>query len=102
MDQRVYTLGVWRVKSGNEAAFITAWKEMGAAFLKLAHPPHAGSGTLVQSLTDPTQFYSFGPWESLADIQAMRSDTSAREGIARLRALCVEATPGSFRVVATA
>ncbi len=102
MNQRVYTLGAWRVKPGGETAFIAAWKELGAVFLNLPHPPPAGSGTLIQSLSDPTQFYSFGPWESLADVQAMRQDASAQTGIARLRALCVEATPGSFQVVATA
>lgn len=101
MPQTVYTLGVWRVKSGNETAFIEAWKDLGAIFLWLPHPPPAGQGTLIQSLTDASLFYSFGPWMSLADIQAMREDKTAQDGIARLRTLCVEATPGSFQVVAT-
>lgn len=102
MIEPVYTLGVWRVKPGSEASFIAAWKDLGDIFLRLPHPPQAGKGTLVQSLTDPSLFCSFGPWRRAADIQAMREDKAAQEGIARLRALCVDATPGSFRVVAIA
>jgi dihydrofolate reductase len=36
------------------------------------------------------------------DVQAMREDKTAQDGIPRLRALCTEATPGTFQVVATA
>lgn len=101
MTESVYTLGVWRVKAGAEADFIAAWKDLGAIFLQLPQPPPSGQAALIQSLTDPSLFYSFGPWKSLDDVQAMREDTTAQEGIARLRALCTEATPGSFHVVAT-
>jgi hypothetical protein len=31
----------------------------------------------------------------------MREDKTAQDGIARLRAFCTEATPGSFQVVAS-
>lgn len=95
-----YTLGVWRVKEGHEAEFIAAWKAVGEAFLQLANPP--GPGTLVRSQSDPTLFYSFGPWSRAEDIQSMRGDTRARAAIERLADLCTEATPGTFQVVATA
>ena len=97
----MYTLGVWRVKPGNEAAFVAAWKELGRIFARLPQPP-VGKGTLIQSLADPLLFYSFGQWDTLADIQAMRNSPAAQEGINRVRVLCSEATPGSFRVVAEA
>lgn len=102
MSEAVYTLGAWRVKPGQEADFIAAWQDLGAVFQRLPQPPPAGQGTLVQSLTEPTLFYSFGPWRQMADIQAMRADPEAQAALARLRALCVEAAPGSFQVVATA
>lgn len=101
MEEAVYTLGVWRVKPGQEAAFIAAWKELGAIFKNLPDPP-GGRAALIQSLTDPALFYSFGPWQSLEAIQAMRANPKAQEGIAKLRELCTEAVPGSFRVVAEA
>ena len=100
MEEAVYTRGVWRVKQGKEDAFIEAWKALGGIFSQLSQPP--GKGTLLQSLTDPLLFYSFGPWSSLADIEAMRENPKAQKGINRIRELCTEATPGGFRVVAEA
>lgn len=99
MPEPVYTLGVWRVEPEREAEFIAAWRELGRIFAHLPEPP-TGKGVLVQSLSDPTLFYSFGPWDSLEDVQAMRESPRAREGIRKLVELCAEATPGSFRVVA--
>ena len=100
MEEAIYTLGVWRVKPGQEVGFIEAWKALGDIFSQLPQPP--GKGTLIQSLDDPLLFYSFGPWSSLADVQAMRNNSHAQAGIDKLRALCTEATPGGFRVVAEA
>jgi len=99
MQGDVYTLGVWKVKPGEEESFIAVWKELGDFFLSLPKPP--GPGTLVQSLEDATLFYSFGPWNSLEDIQAMRAHPQASAMIGKLASLCETATPGSFRVVAT-
>jgi heme-degrading monooxygenase HmoA len=99
MDGSVYTLGVWRVKPGRESEFIEGWKDLGRLFAKLPMPP-GGKGTLVQSLSDPLLFYSFGEWVSMEAIQAMRKDAVAQAGIQKLADLCTEAIPGSFRVVA--
>jgi hypothetical protein len=98
MQDLVYTLGVWKVKPGQEEEFVAAWKELGGVFAALERPP--GPGTLVQSLSDPALFYSFGPWRQLQDVQAMRSDPRAQAAIQRLISLCTEAMPGTFRVVA--
>jgi heme-degrading monooxygenase HmoA len=99
MAEAVYTLGVWRVKADQEADFIAAWKHLGEVFNRLPQPP-GHSGYLIQSLTDQALFYSFGQWDSLQAIQAMREDAGAQAEIRRLRELCTEATPGSFRLVA--
>src|SRR5512140_3952457 len=98
MGESIYTLGVWRVKPGKEAEFTAAWKALGAVFSKLDLPP-GGHGTLVQSLSDPQLFYSWGEWPSLESVQAMRRDPRAQQGIAAIGELCSEATPGSFKVV---
>ena len=97
MAKGYYTHAMWRVKPGNEEAFVQAWKALAAALTSLPHP--GTQGTLIQSLTDPTLFYSFGPWDTLEDIAAMRSDPAAQEAIKRVRELCEEATPGAYRVV---
>jgi hypothetical protein len=99
MSDEIYTLGVWLVKAGRQADFIEAWRGLGGFFMSLPHPP--GEGTLVQSLDEPRQFYSFGPWRTLDDVQEMRSHPDARREIGRLMELCDEGRPGTFRVVAT-
>ncbi len=99
MTGDVYTLGVWKVKPGKEHEFVEAWRALGSYFYALPKPP--GPGTLVQSVQDSTLFYSFGPWGSIDDIQAMRADPRTPTEIDKLAALCEEATPGTFRVVAS-
>lgn len=100
MADEIYTLGFWRVKDGKEDEFVEAWKALGVYFGSLPNPP--GQGTLVQSVDDPQQFYSFGPWRSLDDIQEMRSRPETANEIGKLMDLCEEGRPGAFRVVATA
>jgi heme-degrading monooxygenase HmoA len=100
MSDEIYTLGVWRVKEGKQSEFVEAWKGLGRHFRSLPHPP--GEGTLLQSLDDPQQFYSFGPWRTLDDIHAMRGDPGTPKQIGKLMDLCEEGRPGTFRVVGTA
>lgn len=100
MSDEVYTLGVWRVKHGREDEFVAAWQALGRYFNGLPHPP--GKGTLLQSLDEPQQFYSFGPWLSIDDIQEMRNHPETPTEISRLMDLCEDGRPGAFRVAATA
>jgi quinol monooxygenase YgiN len=101
MSESIYTLGVWRVKPGREAEFIEAWKGLSAEFSRLENPP-GGHGTLVQSLSEPQLFYSWGEWPSLEAIQAMRQDPTAQAGIKKIAELCAESVPGTFKLVASA
>ncbi|MEX0648935.1 MAG: hypothetical protein WEA56_01530 [Balneolaceae bacterium] len=98
MKQQIYTLGAWHVQDGKQQEFITAWKELGEVFGALPDPP--GKGILIQSTSDSTLFYSFGPWNNMEAIEIMRNNPQAQEGIQKLIDLCTEAAPGSFRVVA--
>jgi len=100
MSDEVYTLGAWRVKNGRQREFVEAWLALGQYFASLPHPP--GKGTLLQSVDDAQQFYSFGPWRDLDDIEEMRSQPQTRTEIGKLMDLCEEGRPGTFRVVATA
>lgn len=100
MSDEIYTLGDSRVKDGKQSEFVEAWKALGSYFRSLPLPP--GEGTLLQSIDDPLQFYSFGPWRSLEDVQEMRSRPDTAGEIGKLMELCEEGRPGAFRVVATA
>lgn len=98
MKHEVYTHAEWCVCEGKQKEFIEAWKELGVIFGSLPDPP--GRGTLVQSSRDANLFYSFGPWSCMEAVEAMRQDHRAQEGIRKLLDLCVEASPGAYRVVA--
>ena len=100
MTDEVYTLGAWRVKDGKQSEFVAAWQTLGRYFNSLPHPP--GTGTLLQSVDDAQQYYSFGPWAAIDHIQEMRSQPETPSEIAKLMELCEEGRPGTFRVVATA
>lgn len=98
----IYTLGRWVVLPGREDEFVSAWRALAQLFLSLEHPPPEGTGVLVRSLDDPRVFYSFGPWDDPAHVAEMRAhpDTAARIGA--LVALCEDAAPGGYEVVARA
>lgn len=95
MDEVYYTHALWKVKAGKFEEFIAAWKGLSEVFLATGGTTH---GTLIQSLSDPTVFYSFGPWASLEHIQEMRAEPGSQAAIGRLRELCNEANPGTYRV----
>ncbi len=97
MEQHVYTHARWRVRPGNEEAFVEAWTALAEAFSRLDQPPLWG--TLLRSVTEPNVFYSFGPWRSAADVERMRSHETAQAAMSALRQLCEEASPGLYQVV---
>jgi len=93
----VYTHALWKAKPGREQDLIDAWQGLADAFLSLPNPP--GRGTLIQSVDDPTVFYSFGPWPSMEAVDAMRADPGSAEARARLLDACETATPAAYRLV---
>lgn len=98
MEENYYTHAMWKVQPGKEAEFVAAWQALSEVFSSLDGKPLWGS--LLQSLAEPSLFFSFGPWQSLSAIEAMRADPSAQAALAKVKALCVEAVPGGYRRVA--
>ena len=99
MEHPPFTLARWLVRPGQEDAFVVAWQELGDFFLSLPQPTRWG--LLLRSVDEPRLFYSFGPWPSVEAIAAMRADPRAASALGRLTALCEEASPGTYLVVAT-
>lgn len=97
MLDRVFTHALWRVRPGQEQAFVADWTALADVFARLDRPPFWG--TLLQSASDPHVFYSFGPWPSAEAVAEMRRDEAAAAAMARLRGHCEEATPGLYREV---
>jgi heme-degrading monooxygenase HmoA len=93
----VYTAGIWTVKPGREEEFVALWREL--ADWTLGSFPVA-QGTLLRSRDDPSRFLSFGPWESVEQIDAWRSSPEWQERVARLREVLDAFEPGSYDVAA--
>ncbi len=98
VNDKPFTLAVFRVESTNVPAFKAAWTNLCTAFLRLPAPP-AGPMTLIQSTEDPQVFQSLGPWHSTRDIEAMRADPEIVPLMNAMVALCAEAKPRMFNVL---
>lgn len=97
-ESTYYTHAEWRVAPGREVEFMNAWRALTIVFANL--PARPLWGTLLASEREPGLFYSFGPWENIADIEAMRANPDAQVALESVAALCERATPGTFRQVA--
>jgi heme-degrading monooxygenase HmoA len=97
MNDQAFTLAKYRVKEGREEDFINSWNGLAEIFSSLTNPPLWG--TLIWHQTDRTLFYSFGPWQSMEDVKAMRANDKAQDAFRRLNELCVELIPGDFEVI---
>jgi heme-degrading monooxygenase HmoA len=91
-----YTSGVWKVKPGQDDAFVQAWTE----FVKWASEmPGSGTFRLVRDLESPGTYQSFAPWESFDAQQAWKSLPEFRERIMRVRAHCEDFQPFTYELV---
>jgi heme-degrading monooxygenase HmoA len=81
---RVFTLGIWTVKNGREGDFVDAWRAL-ADRTKSDFPEE--TATLLRDRDEPNRFISFGPWESLEQIEQWRSSDTFKQGVGALRAM---------------
>jgi heme-degrading monooxygenase HmoA len=68
---RIWTHGVWTVKSGREDEFIEAWRAMARSAVAEFHP--AESPHLLREQERPNVFRSFGWWEDEETVQRFRA-----------------------------
>ncbi len=96
---QLFTLGQWKVKPGQEEAFIEAW----AAFARWTaeHYKGAGTGSLLQDSQRAGEFVSFGAWESPEQVSAWRASPEFKAFGETARRLCDEFQPRSLRLVAS-
>jgi heme-degrading monooxygenase HmoA len=86
----VYTLGIWTVTPGREENFVEAWKEL-ADHTKADFPEE--TATLLRDRDQPNRFISFGPWESLEQIERWRSSDTFKRGVGKLREVLEDFVP---------
>jgi heme-degrading monooxygenase HmoA len=92
----VYTLGLWRARSGQEDGFIAAWEGMARA-TKASFP--TASAVLLRDRDDPKLFISFGPWESLEEIDEWRASRAFTDGVGDIRSHLEGFEPHTMDVV---
>ena len=93
----LYTVGLWKVKKGNEKDFLEVWQQF-ALWTEKNHQG-AGLGRLLQDIDQPDKFISFGSWDSEMQIGEWRSKPEFKAFIQNARELCEDLEPGTFRVV---
>jgi heme-degrading monooxygenase HmoA len=81
----VYTLGIWKVKSGAEDEFVAAWTEF--ARWSADHAPGSSWVKLLRDREHPNRFISVGPWDSLEAIEAWRELEGWKQRIGEIRGL---------------
>lgn len=86
MTKQPYSSGDWLVKPGQEEAFITAWTDL--AHWTSKNVTGAGKPYLIQEVTNPQHFISFGPWESTEAMQAWRQLPDFKEKLGKIATLC--------------
>ena len=97
--EQPYTMGIWKVKPGNEEAFASAWKTF--ADWSFKNQEGAGHGYLLEDPENPQSFVSFGWWESVDAIRKWRARPEFNEFVGKAKALCDDFQPKSLRLKTT-
>ena len=91
-----YTNGTWKVKPGEEDAFVAEW----TAFVTWASGrPGSGTFRLVRDTDDPSHYMSFASWESYEAQASWKATPEFKEGIGRVRSHCDDFRPLVFELV---
>jgi heme-degrading monooxygenase HmoA len=80
----VFTLGIWTAKEGREDDFVRAWGDL-AERTKTDFPN--ATATLLRDRQQRNRFVSFGPWESLEQIDQWRASETFQSGVGTIREL---------------
>jgi heme-degrading monooxygenase HmoA len=94
---QLYTSGTWIAKQGKEMDFIGAWRDFAEWTHREVGIQHA---RLLRDSGDPRRFLSFGPWDSLENIERWRSLPEFQERIGKMRELLEDFEGRTLEVVA--
>jgi quinol monooxygenase YgiN len=91
----VFTLGVWTVKDGCEDNFVRAWRDFAE---RTKEDFSDATATLLRDREQPNRFVSFGPWESLDQIEQWRNSNTFQAGVGEIRELLEDFAPSTLDV----
>ena len=93
----VYSSGIWKVKDGEDDAFISAWTD----FAKwLSTMPGAGTAHLTKDIDNAGHYLSFAPWESIDQMHSWKNDPDFPKHMGAVQAHVAEFTPQEMEEVA--
>ncbi len=92
-----YSHTTWVVKPGLEDEFVERWREL-ASWSALQGL--RASARLFRDTEEPSQFLSFGPWESIEAIRRWRAQPGFHERMARLGEVIERLEPRTLELVA--
>ncbi len=93
----VYTAAIWHVKPGREEEFLKLWQSLGARTVETF--PQA-SGTLLRARERPQRFLSFGPWDSIEQVDKWRSSPAFQETVRDMQEVLESFEPATWDVTA--
>jgi heme-degrading monooxygenase HmoA len=62
-----YTAGIWLIKDGHENIFVREWTSFANRMVN--NTKGTGKAFLLQDITNPLRYFSFGAWENEKAIQ---------------------------------
>ena len=95
---QLFTSGIWLAKKGKEGDFVREWK----AFANWSVRKKLGSEApyLLQNISNPRYFISFGPWPDLATIEKWRQTKEFQTFVKKVKVLYEKFDPSTLKVVA--
>jgi len=80
-----WTHGRWQVRQGSEDQFVAEWERLAEWATRAV--PGGPWAVLLRDRENRSQFFSFGPWETLEAIADFRSRPEFQEALGRMRPL---------------
>ena len=97
--EQLFTHGRWRVKRGSEDHFVSEWERL--AEWGAREMPGRLWAVLLRDRDNPSQFFSFGPWQSLSAIEEFRDRPEFQAALARMWPLLEDVEVFTLNRVAT-
>ncbi len=93
----VYSVGLWTARPGKEEMFKKSWEDF--ADWSKRNIPGAITALLLQDKDDPRKFLTVGPWKDDASVQKWRASPEFKAFVGRVKELCDEFRPMTFKAV---
>ena len=99
-SKQIYTMGFWTTKPGKAGEFMAAWQKF-AVWTMQNQRGSVGEAKLVQDITDPNRFISFGAWAQIEYVQEWRQRPEFQAFFTEAKELRSDIRPQTLKEVIT-